>query len=210
MDEYELSLDSIFFFDAQVVSTPGKTFIASVVWLYNFQWNSWIRGRDGDEILVNHMKKADAVVSFSENARLMALMRAEFGFSHEYYINLVDYCDGKLLEMAKSLGIDYHPELEHFDESHPNSLWIDYKKDNYDALDTLLFVSAWHTSLIYNIFFQVSGGIVPIKVFIPWGLETPVLSKKRVKYVPKTKDEKLRSKLEDAYDFTGPCASIDD
>ncbi len=210
MDEYELSLDSIFFFDAQVVTIQEKTFIVSVVWLYNFQWNSWIKGRDEDVVLVEHLRKAHAIVSFSENARLMALMRAEFGFSHDYYINLVDYCDGKLLEIAKSLAIDYHPELEHFDESHPADLWIDYQNDNHDALDTLLFVSAWHTFLIYNIFFQVSGGIVPVKVFIPWGLKAPVLSKKRIRRGPKTKDELLRKKLESSYDFSAPCASIDD
>jgi len=37
MDEYELSLDNISFFDAQIVGGAGKEFIASIVWLHNFR-----------------------------------------------------------------------------------------------------------------------------------------------------------------------------
>jgi len=97
MDEYELSLDNIFFFDAQIVGEPGKEFIASIVWLHNFQWSSWTKGVDGPEVLIEQWTHSDALVSFDEDEIVMSIIKSQFGLTYDNYINLLDYCDDHIV-----------------------------------------------------------------------------------------------------------------
>jgi len=210
MDEYELSLDNIFFFDAQIVGSPGKEFIASIVWLHNFQWSSWTRGVDGKEVVINQWKSSDAVVSFDEDEIVMSLMKAQFGLSNDSYINLTDYCDNHLTNMAKEIGVVYPAELDDFKKSSSTKLWIEFIQGNESALNSMLFYSAWNTDLIYHIFFQVCGDTVPLRIFIPWILEIHPehLNVERPK--SKVLEKDLYEKLKRSYDFSSPGAAIDE
>ncbi|MDD5696988.1 MAG: hypothetical protein PHH77_00060 [Victivallaceae bacterium] len=204
MNEYELSLDRVFFFDTQIVVEDKRRYIASIVWLYNFQWHSWVLGMDDDEVLAGQWNQADAVVSFNENARLMALMKSEFNLTHNSYINLVDYCDNRLTDAAAEIGIDYPPELEHFDEALATRWWTDFDRGNNDALNSLLFLGAWNTALIYKIFFRACEGTVPVEVSIPFApgiLDSPA---QKPAEEAKTSDETLYQTLQNSYDFSGP------
>jgi hypothetical protein len=210
MDEYELSLDNIFFFDAQIVGSPGKEFIASIVWLHNFQWSSWTRGMDGKEVLTNQWNNSDAIVSFDEEEIVMSLMKAQFGLKYDAYINLVDYCDNHLTNMAKEVGITYPAELDDFEKSDTIQLWIDFIHGNDSALNTLLFLSAWNTDLIYHIFFQVCGDTVPLRIFIPWALEKHKKNSKIKQKQSKVQEKDLYEKLKRSYDFSSPYSTMDE
>jgi len=208
MDEYELSLDNIFFFDAQIVGSPGREFIASIVWLHNFQWSSWTKGVDGCEVLIQQWENSDAIVSFDEDEIVMSLMKSQFGLKYENYINLVDYCDEHITDIAREVDVDYPPELDNFEKSDSTRLWIDYIQGHTSALNAMLFYSAWNTDLIYHIFFKVCGDAVPIRIFIPWKLEVETRTK-RIKN-SKVHNEELYEKLLRAYDFSSPCARMDE
>jgi len=72
----------------------------------------------------------------------------------------------------------------------------------------MLFYSAWNTDLIYHIFFQVCGDTVPLRVFIPWKLEVETRTKKIRNSQIRNKD--LYEKLQNAYDFSDPYATMDE
>lgn len=208
MDEYDLSLDNIFFFDAQIVGQPGKEFIASIVWLHNFQWSSWTKGVDGTEVLKAQWESSDAVVSFDEEEIVMSLIKSQFGLKYDNYINLTDYCDDHITDVAREIGLDYPPELDSFQETDSTRLWIDYIQGHNGALNSMLFYSAWYTDLIYHIFFKVCGDTVPLRIFIPWKLEVETRTKKLRNSRVKNKD--LYEKLQRAYDFSAPGATADE
>jgi hypothetical protein len=210
MDEYELSLDNIFFFDAQIVGGPGKEFIASIVWLHNFQWSSWTRGVDGDEVLIEQWNNSDAIVSFDEEEIVMSLMRSQFGLKYDAYINLIDYCEDNLANIAKEVGIVYPEELDDFDKLNSTKLWIEFLQGSDSALNSLLFFSAWNTDLIYHIFFQVCGDTVPLRVFIPWALEKEPEHLKVKRQKLNVQEKVLYEKLKRAYDFSAPCSAADE
>ena len=210
MDEYELSLDNIFFFDAQIVGNPGKEFIASIVWLHNFQWSSWTRGVDGYEVLIEQWNNSDAIVSFDEDEIVMALMKSQFGLKYDAYINLTDYCDNHLTNMAKEIGVVYPAELDDFKKSNSTKLWVEFIQGNDSALNSMLFFSAWNTDLIYHIFFQVCGDTVPLRVFIPWALRENTEHINNEQQKDKENGKDLYEKLKRAYDFSNPCATMDE
>lgn len=207
MDEHELSFDNIVFLDAQVAGASDDRFVASVVWLYNFQWSSWVRGADGSEVLIEQWGKSDAVVYFDRSSLIPSLMKSSFGLEHKDYINLADYCADRLVDTAKEIGIDYPEVLDDFENEHSTQLWKNYEQYCYDSLNSLLFFNAWNTALIYHIFFHACEEEVPIKVFIPWELETPKSPKHAGEGVPKVRDAKLFKKLLDSYDFSAPCSA---
>ncbi|MCK4981444.1 MAG: hypothetical protein KAS17_00900 [Victivallaceae bacterium] len=210
MNEYELSLDNIFFFDAQIVGSHGKEFIASIVWLHNFQWSSWTRGVDGNEVLINQWNNSDAIVSFDEEEIVMSLMKSQFGLKYDAYINLVDYCDNHLTNMADEVGIAYPAELLDFKKSDSTKLWMEFIQGNDSALNSMLFFGAWNTDLIYHIFFQVCGDTVPLRVFIPWALEKQPTNLKVKRKKGKVQEKDLYNKLKRSYDFSSPGAAIDE
>lgn len=210
MDEYELSLDNIFFFDAQIVGSPGKEFIATIVWLHNFQWSSWTRGIDGDEVIIEQWNNSDAIVSFDEEEIVMSLMKSQFGLSYDAYINLLDYCDDHIVNMAREIGIAYPAELDEFYKSDSTALWVEYIQGSDSALNSLLFFSAWNTDLIYHIFFQVCGDTIPLRVFIPWSLEKIPTNLKVKRQKSKVQEKDLYNKLKRSYDFSNPGAAIDE
>jgi hypothetical protein len=87
---------------------------------------------------------------------------------------------------------------------------VDFVQGDEYALNSLLFVSAWRTNLIYNIFFKACGEEVPIKVFIPWQLEEPNVYRRMVADKIKVQEKALYDSLKNAYDFSGPSATRDD
>jgi hypothetical protein len=208
MDEYELSLDNISFFDAQIVGSPGKEFIASIVWLHNFQWSSWTKGVDGAEVLIEQWNNSDAIVSFDEDEIVMSLIKDQFGLTYDNYINLIDYCDDHITNIAREIDVDYPEELDSFNKLDSTRLWIDYIQGHNSALNSMLFYSAWNTDLIYHIFFKVCGDTIPLRIFIPWKLEVETRTK-RVRH-SKVENEDLYKKLQRAYDFSAPCSSMDE
>ena len=208
MDEYELSLDNIFFFDAQIVGQPGKEFIASIVWLHNFQWSSWTKGVDGAEVLKQQWESSDAVVSFDEEEIVMSLIKSQFGLKYDNYINLIDYCDGHITDVAREIEVDYPPELDCFQKTDSTRLWLEFIQGHNGSLNSMLFYSAWYTDLIYHIFFKVCDDTVPIRVFIPWRLEVETRTKKLRNSKVHNKD--LYEKLQRAYDFSAPRAAADE
>lgn len=208
MDEYELSLDNIFFFDAQIVGQPGREFIASIVWLHNFQWSSWTKGVDGPEVLIAQWNSSDAIVSFDEDEILMSLMKAQFNLKYDNYINLIDYCDDHITSIAREIGVEYPSELDSFEKSDSTKLWLDFIHGHSSALNAMLFYSAWNTDLIYHIFFKVCGDTVPVRVFIPWDLEVETRSKKI--RASKVANKELYEKLQRSYDFSNPCSAMDE
>ncbi|MDD5599587.1 MAG: hypothetical protein PHV82_16705 [Victivallaceae bacterium] len=202
MDEYELSLDSVFFFDAHIVGEIGREFVASMVWLYNFQWSSWTKSLDSPEVMIEQWNKADVIVSFDEEEIIMSLMKSQFGLKYDAYVNLVDYCEEKLIDTAAEIGLEYPEELKRFDKSQSTQMWMDFIQGNAAALNALLFYSAWNTELIYHIFFRVCGDTAPISIFIPWTLEQP---KKQAKsHESKVQDSSLYETLKRSYDFSNP------
>lgn len=208
MDEYELSLDNVFFFDAQIVGNPGKEFIATIVWLHNFQWSSWTKGVDGPEVLVEQWNCSDAAVSFDEDEILMSLMKEQFALTSDNYINLIYYCDNHITNMAREIELDYPSELDSFRKVDSTRLWIDFIQGHHGALNAMLFYSAWCTDLIYHIFFKVCGDTVPIRIFIPWKLEIESRTKKLRR--SKVQNKELYEKLQEAYDFSSPLAAADE
>ena len=208
MDEYELSLDNVFFFDAQIVGSPGKEFIAAIVWLHNFQWSSWTKGVDGPEVLIEQWNCSDAVVSFDEDEIVMAIIKEQFALTSDNYINLLDYCDNHITNMAREIELDYPSELDSFRKIDSTRLWIDFIQGHNGALNAMLFYSAWYTDLIYHIFFKVCGDVVPIRIFIPWKLEIESRTKKLRN--SKVQNKELYKKLQDAYDFSSPLAAADE
>lgn len=208
MDEYELSLDNVFFFDAHIVGEFGREFVASIVWLYNFQWSSWTKSVDSPEVMIEQWRKADVIVSFDEEEIIMSLMKSQFGLRYDAYINLMDYCEERLIDTARDIGLEYPEELERFDKSQSTQMWMDFIHGNQSALNAMLFYSAWNTELIYHIFFRVCGDTAPISVFIPWTLEKP---KKHVrKRESKVQDAGLYDALKRSYDFSSPSATRDE
>jgi hypothetical protein len=200
-------LDKTFFFDVQIIDTGERKFIGAIVWLYDFQWSSWVRGIDGDEVLIEQWQKADVVISFNESARVMSLMRSEFGLEHDNYINLIDYCDDQLVDTADEIELEYPPELKSFDEVRAVELWNELIEEDPDAMDTLLYFRAWNTILIYNIFFKVSEGLTPLKIFVPWSIPEHKLAPKNPQN--KTPEEMLLDTLQKTYDFSTPGATAD-
>jgi hypothetical protein len=210
MEEYELSYDNVFFFDAQVIGASGEESIVAIVWLYNFQWSSWVKGRDDIGVMAEQWGKADAIVSFDEDELIMALMKSEFGLKYDVYINLLDYSDDNLVETAKKIAIEYPAELNDFDQELSLKLWADFKKGRDDALNSLLFYRAWYTDLIYDVFFHVCEEAVPVKVFIPWKLSKTKVLLKPEKDDEDVQDDELFKTLRRAYDFSEPHAPKDD
>ena len=208
MDEYELSLDNVFFFDAQIIGQPGKEFIASIVWLHNFQWSSWTKGVGGIEVLKEQWKNSDAFVSFDEEEIVMSLMKSQLGLKYDNYINLIDYCDDYITNVAKEIGIEYPPELDVFQKTDSARLWLEYIHGHDGSLNSMLFYGAWYTDLIYHIFFKVCGDTVPIRVFIPWKLEVETRTKKIRN--SQIQNKELYEKLQNAYDFSDPYATMDE
>ena len=208
MDEYELSLDNISFFDAQIVGGAGKEFIASIVWLHNFQWSSWTKGVDGPEVLIEQWNNSDAIVSFDEEEIVMSLIKEQFGLSYDNYINLIDYCDNHIKDVAREIGVEYPGEIDMFQKSQSTNLWVAYIQGHPSALTALLYYSAWYTDLIYHIFFKVCGDVIPLRIFIPWKLEVETRTKKIRD--SKVENKALYEKLMDAYDFSSPSAAIDE
>ena len=208
MDEYELSLDNIFFFDAQIVGESGKEFIASIVWLHNFQWSSWTKGVNGTEVLIEQWTHSDAHVSFDEDEIVMSIIKSQFGLTYDNYINLLDYCDDHIKDVARGIGVDYPPELDSYNKSLSTKIWKDYIQGHDSALTAMLFYSAWYTDLIYHIFFKVCGDTVPLRIFIPWKLEVETRTKRLRE--AKVQNKELYSKLQDAYDFSAPLAAADE
>ena len=121
MDEHELSFDNIVFLDAQLAGACEDRFIASIVWLYNFQWSSWVKGADGKEVLFEQWKRSDAVVYFDRSSLIPLLMESQFGLEHDDYINLADYCEDRLVDTARDIGVEYPEVLDNFEEAHQRS-----------------------------------------------------------------------------------------
>ena len=208
MDEYELSLDNILFFDAPIIGQPGKEFLPSIVWLHNFQWSSWTKGVDGTEVFKAQWKNSDAVVSFDEEEIVLSIIKSQFGLKCDNYINLVDYCDDHIINVAREIGVEYPPELDVFEKKDSNRLWLEYIQGHAGSLNSLLFYSAWYTDLIYHIFFEVCGDTVPLRVFIPWKLEVETRTKKiRNNHI---QNKELYERLQQAYDFSDPSATMDE
>ncbi|MCK4982240.1 MAG: hypothetical protein KAS17_04900 [Victivallaceae bacterium] len=208
MNEYELSLDNIFFFDVQIAGSHGKEFITSIVWLHNFQWGSWTRRVDSNESLIRHWKNSDAVVSFDQKKIIMSLMKLQFGLKNDSYINLALYCDDHLINIAEEVGIDYPAELDDFEEANSKKLWIEFIKGNESALESRHFFSAWNTNLIYQLFFKICGDPVPHNVCIPWALEkTPKKLKVKKQKIEMHKED-LYKKLKETHDFSNPYDNI--
>lgn len=210
MDEYEFSYDNVLFLDTQMIGELEEEFIASLVWLHNFQWSSWTQGVDDSDVFISQWKNADLIVYFDPQETLLSTVKDQFGVNYSAAVNLVDYCEDSLMDTARETEIVYPDELDTFSKEDLVKLWIDFVQGDRYALNTLLYVSAWRTNLIYNIFFKACGLEVPIKVFIPWQLEEPKVYHRVVSDKLKGQEKALYDSLKTAYDFSSPNATRDD
>ena len=209
MDEYEFSYDNVVFLDTQMIGELTEEFIASLVWLHNFQWSSWTQGVDDSEVFISQWKNADLIVYFDPQETLLSTVKDQFGIGYNAAVNLVDYCEDSLIDTARDTEIAYPAELDTFSNNDLVKLWIDFVHGDTYALNTLLFISAWRTNLIYNIFFKACGQEVPIKVFIPWQLEEPKVYHRIVSDEVKAQEKALYDNLKTAYDFSSPNSARD-
>jgi uncharacterized protein YprB with RNaseH-like and TPR domain len=148
----------VMYLNIETTDDPGKVDVevSNIVWWCNNKWFSWVKGKnDPDEFLL-FWKYAPRVVTFKGRASDEPLLCRQFNIRpHKNHIELHKEAkkqgmSGGLKALGEVFGFPRTVGLEKVDADIAIRLWKEYEKDgSFEALDNLLYCSAWNVVLSY-------------------------------------------------------------